>query len=94
MPIQMSLKCDKTENISISFSNQNGMKLEIKWEETENLIINRTELYTLLEQPLDQRRNQKWSKFWEKWATVKQGCYSNKYTHLKRITSNKQSNCT
>lgn len=34
---KMSLKCDKTENISISFSNQNGMKLEIKWEETEKL---------------------------------------------------------
>lgn len=34
---KMSLKFDKTENISISFSNQNGMKLEIKWEETEKL---------------------------------------------------------
>ena len=76
---KMSLKSDKTENISISFSNHNGMKLEIK-------------LYTL-EQPLDQRRNQKWSKFWDKWATTKKGCYSNKYLHLKRIISNKQSNC-
>lgn len=34
---KMSLKSDKTENISISFSNHNGMKLEIKWEETEKL---------------------------------------------------------
>ena len=34
---KMSLKVDKTENIPISFSNHNGMKLEIKWEETEKL---------------------------------------------------------
>lgn len=34
---KMSLKVDKTENISISFSSHNGMKLEIKWEETEKL---------------------------------------------------------
>ena len=46
-----------------------------------------------LEQPLDQRRNQKWSKFWDKWAIAKKGCDSNKDLHLKRIISNKQSNC-
>ena len=55
---KMSLKSDKTENISRSFSNHNGMKLKSNGRKQKNSTINRNQtIYSWT--TIDQRKKSK-----------------------------------